>query len=184
MIVRVNVVLKRTVVVDNDWRFSNLAVVIFRVKVSFITSVDGINYWSIYSPCCWSVSYTVLYLNPVRPKNVWPLNILSGAHRHLRRRSFSHTHPRRPRCGRKGATKVFKYRPKRQALGTDSVTRPFPNGQANAGSWLGTKKSFAGIIAPNRPTVSPELFSCVRTRRLFFRHTCKEMHAVRKLSVW
>ena len=70
MIVRVNVVLKRTVVVDNDWRFSNLAVVIFRVKVSFITSVDGINYWSIYSRCRWSVSYTVLYLNPVRPKNV------------------------------------------------------------------------------------------------------------------
>ena len=42
MIVRVNVVLNRTVVVDNDLRFSNLVVVIFRVKVSFITSVDGI----------------------------------------------------------------------------------------------------------------------------------------------
>ena len=69
--------------------------------------------WSIYSRCCWSVSYTVLYLNPVRPKNVWPLNILSEHGRHLRRRSFSH--PRK-----KGATKVFKHWPKRPWVPTQS----------------------------------------------------------------
>ena len=41
MIVRVNIVLNRTVV-DCVWRFDNLcAVVIFRVKVSCITSIDG-----------------------------------------------------------------------------------------------------------------------------------------------
>ena len=43
MIVRVNIVLNRTVV-DVDWRFSTapFAAVIFRVKVSCIMSVDGI----------------------------------------------------------------------------------------------------------------------------------------------
>jgi len=40
MIVRVNVVPNRNVVVDSD-----CAVVIFRVKVSCITSVDGIKLW-------------------------------------------------------------------------------------------------------------------------------------------
>ena len=46
------------------------------------------------------------------------------------------------------------------------------------------------IIVPNRRTVFPEFFSWVRTRRLFkLNHglsgSCtKEMHAVRKLSVW
>ena len=42
MIVRVNVVLNGTVVVDSDCRFDNL---IFRVKVSCITSDDGIKVW-------------------------------------------------------------------------------------------------------------------------------------------
>ena len=45
---------------------------------------------------------------------------------------------RRPRGGqsggRRGATKVFKHRRK-------SPWVPFPNGQANAGSWLGTKNA-------------------------------------------
>ena len=45
MIVRVNVVLTRTVVVDSDWRQIICAVVIFRVIVSCITSVDGIMLW-------------------------------------------------------------------------------------------------------------------------------------------
>ena len=46
LIVRVNIVLNRTVVVDSDRRFSiTCAVVIFRVKVSCITSVDGIILW-------------------------------------------------------------------------------------------------------------------------------------------
>ena len=45
LIVRVNVVLTRTVVVDSDWRQIICAVVIFRVIVSCITSVDGIILW-------------------------------------------------------------------------------------------------------------------------------------------
>ena len=44
MIVRVNVVLNRTIA-DTDCCFDNLAVVIFRVKVSCITSIDCIKLW-------------------------------------------------------------------------------------------------------------------------------------------
>ena len=40
---------------------------------------------------------------------------------------------------RKGATKVSKHR--RKSPWVPIVTRPFPNGQANAGSWLGTKNA-------------------------------------------
>ena len=44
MIARENVVLNK--IVDSDWRFDNLCpVVIFRVKVSCITSGDGIKLW-------------------------------------------------------------------------------------------------------------------------------------------
>ena len=42
-------------------------------------------------------------------------------------------------AGRKGATKVFKYR--RKSSWVPTLTRPFPNGQVNAGSWLGTKNA-------------------------------------------
>ena len=45
LIVRVNVVLNRTVIFDSDRCFDNCAVVIFRVKVSCVTSVDGIILW-------------------------------------------------------------------------------------------------------------------------------------------
>ena len=69
------------------------------------------------------------------------------------------------RAGRKGATKVFKHRWKSPWVPT--LTGPFPNGQANAGSWLGTK--MLCIIVPNRRTASPEFFSWVRTRRLLTR---------------
>ena len=41
------------------------------------------------------------------------------------------------RAGRKGATKVFKHR--RKSPWVPTLTGPFPNGQAIAGSWLGTK---------------------------------------------
>ena len=59
LIVRVNVVLNRTVVVDSDWRFDNLsAVVIFRVKVSSITSVEGIILWLLI----WLVYYVAMLL--------------------------------------------------------------------------------------------------------------------------
>ena len=44
MIVRVNVVLNRTVV-DSDRCFDNLSVFIFRVKVGCITSVYGTKLW-------------------------------------------------------------------------------------------------------------------------------------------
>ena len=43
------------------------------------------------------------------------------------------------RAGRKGATKVFKHG--RKSPWVPTLTGPFPNGQANAGSWLGTKNA-------------------------------------------
>ena len=43
------------------------------------------------------------------------------------------------RAGRKGATKVFKHR--RKSPWVPTLTGPFPNGQANAGSRLGTKNA-------------------------------------------
>ena len=43
------------------------------------------------------------------------------------------------RARRKGATKVFKHR--RKSPWVPTLTGPFPNGQANAGSWLGTKNA-------------------------------------------
>ena len=42
-------------------------------------------------------------------------------------------------AGRKGAKKVFKHR--RKSPWVPTLTGPFPNGQANAGSWLGTKNA-------------------------------------------
>ena len=44
MIIRVNVVLNKTIA-DTDCCFDNLVVVIFRVKVRCITSIDGIKLW-------------------------------------------------------------------------------------------------------------------------------------------
>ena len=43
------------------------------------------------------------------------------------------------RAGRRGATKVFKHR--RKSPWVPTLTGPFPNGSANAGSWLGTKNA-------------------------------------------
>ena len=43
------------------------------------------------------------------------------------------------RAGRKGATKVFKHR--RKSPWVPTLTGPFPKGQANSGSWLGTKNA-------------------------------------------
>ena len=64
------------------------------------------------------------------------------AHSTQNRWRLPFAHPRRPRgsrAGRKGATKVFKHR--RKSPWVPTLTRPFPNGQANAGSWLGTKNA-------------------------------------------
>ena len=43
------------------------------------------------------------------------------------------------RAGLKGATKVFKHR--RKSPWVPTLTGPFPNGQKNAGSWLGTENA-------------------------------------------
>ena len=43
------------------------------------------------------------------------------------------------------ATKGFKHR--RESPRVPTITGPFPNGQANAGSWLGTKKCFV-LLCP------------------------------------
>ena len=43
------------------------------------------------------------------------------------------------RAGKKDATKVFKHRRKSRRVPT--LSGPFPNGQVNAGSWLGTKNA-------------------------------------------
>ena len=43
------------------------------------------------------------------------------------------------RAGRKGATKIFKHG--RKSPWVPTLTGPFPNGQANTGSWLGTKSA-------------------------------------------
>ena len=49
------------------------------------------------------------------------------------------------RAGLKGATKVFKHG--RKSPWVPTFTGPFPNGQENAGSWLGTKKCFV-LLCP------------------------------------
>ena len=72
------------------------------------------------------------------------------------------------RARRKVTRKVFKHGWKSPWVPT--LTRPFPKGQANASSWLDTKKLC--IISPNRWTVSPEFFLWVRTRRLLSCHGC------------
>ena len=69
--------------------------------------------------------------------------------------------------GRKGGTRVFKYG--RKSPWVPTLTELFPKIQVDAGSWLSTK--LLCIIGPNRRTVSHELFSWVRTRRLLSRHT-------------
>ena len=47
-------------------------------------------------------------------------------------------------AGLKGATKVFKHG--RKSPWVPTLTGPFPNGQENAGSWLGTKNVFSQLI--------------------------------------
>ena len=77
---------------------------------------------------------------------------------------------------RKGATKIFKHERKNPWVPT--LSGPFPSGQANAGSWLGTKNALyycaqsansfswvlfvssytTAIVSPDFPTSSPSLF--------------------------
>ena len=91
------------------------------------------------------------------------------------------------RAGRKGATKVFKHG--RKSPWVPTLTGPFPNGQANAGSWLGTKNalyycaqsanSFSWVLFVSSYTtaiISPQLapwFSCYYFRcRLTYQKQC------------
>ena len=68
------------------------------------------------------------------------------------------------RAGGKGATKVFKHRRKSPWIPT--LTGPFPNGQVNAGSWLGTKNALY-YCAQSRNSISWVLFvSSYMTRQL------------------
>ena len=91
------------------------------------------------------------------------------------------------RAGGKGATKVFKHRRKSPWIPT--LTGPFPNGQVNDGSWLGTKNAFY-YCAQSRNSISWVVFvSSYTTRQLLTRSRLvwlmhQLMHAVRKLSVW
>ena len=91
------------------------------------------------------------------------------------------------RAGGKGATKVFKHRRKSPWIPT--LTGPFPNGQVNDGSWLGTKNAFY-YCAQSSNSISWVLFvSSYTTRQLLTRSRLvwlmhQLMHAVRKLSVW
>ena len=68
------------------------------------------------------------------------------------------------RAGRKGATNVFNHR--RKSPWVPTLTGPFPNGQANAGSWLGSKNA---LYYCAQSAASAEFFSWVCTRRLLTR---------------
>ena len=89
------------------------------------------------------------------------------------------------RAGRKGAINVFKHW--RKSPWVPTLTGPFPNGQANTGSWLGTKRLC--IIVPNPRTASPEFFCDFVHDGYWLDHglsgSCtKEMHTFRKLLFW
>ena len=91
------------------------------------------------------------------------------------------------RAGRKDATKVFKHR--RKSPWVPTLTGPFPNGQANAGSWLGTKNALY-YCAQSANSISWVLFGEFVHDGYWLDYGLsgsytKEMHAaVRKLSVW
>ena len=90
------------------------------------------------------------------------------------------------RVGRKGETKVFKYGQKSPSVPT--LTELFPKIQADAGSWLVTKNALY-YCAQSANSFSCVLFVGSYTTAIVsittcLAHTPKEMHAVRKLSVW
>ena len=66
-----------------------------------------------------------------------------------------------------GATKVFKHRRKRPWVPT--LTGPFPNGQANAVSWLGTKNAL-NYCAQSANSFSWVLFVSSYTTAITFPH--------------
>ena len=64
------------------------------------------------------------------------------------------------RTGRKGATKVFTHG--RKSPWVPTLTEPFPNGQTNAGSWLGTKNALYYFVQ-SANSISWVLFVCSYT---------------------
>ena len=168
--VRVNVVLNRTVVVDNDWCFSNLAVVIFRVKVNFITSVDVVGLSVI-------PSYTWTLLGPkMSDRLIFFLGSPSFKATQFQSYSSSENRVREKRRDKSFQAPAEEAGPGYR-LGHQTVSK------RSSKCWLliGHKKILCRyyILLPIGQQYPPSYL-----RRLFFRHTCKEMHAIRKLSVW
>ena len=100
------------------------------------------------------------------------------------------THPRRPRGSQSGQEKrqdeSFHYRRKGPRVPT--LTEPFPKIQADAGSRLGTKNALY-YFAQSANTSQMSSFHVFVHDGYCFDHglsslCTKEMHAVRKLSVW
>ena len=95
----------------------------------------------------------------------------------MARRKFSSTRGRAPG-----------FPPGRKKLGASyalvpTLTGPFPNGQANTGSWLGTKNALY-YCAQSPNSISWVLFVCLYMTAIDLTGSCtKEMHAVRKPSV-
>ena len=89
------------------------------------------------------------------------------------------------RVGRKGATNVFKYA--RKSPWVPTLTELFPKIQADAGSWLGTKNALY-YCAQSAHSFSWVLFVSSYTTACLAhapnKWPKKELHAVRKLSVW
>ena len=155
--VRVNVVLNRTVVVDSDWRFSNLAVVIFRVKVSFITSVDVVGLSVI-------PSYTWTLLGPkMSDRLIFFLGTLSFKATQFQSYSSSETQVQEKRRDKSFQVPAEEAGPGYR-LGHQTISK------RSSKCWLliGHKKILCRYYCSQSANSIPELFSCVRTRRLFF----------------
>ena len=91
------------------------------------------------------------------------------------------------RIGRKGRKKVFKYGRRRPWVPT--LTELFPKIQADAGTWLGTKKCFVKLCPIGEQSLLSSFREFVHDHYNCRNHCLhgsrtKEMHAVRKLSVW
>ena len=88
------------------------------------------------------------------------------------------------RAGRKGATKVVKHRWKSPWVPTLTGPLAVPNGQANAGSWLGTKIAlYYGAQSANSISWVSFNFVSSYTTAFYSITACLEMHAVRKLKL-
>ena len=73
------------------------------------------------------------------------------------------------RAGLKGTKKVFKHG--RKSSWVPTLTGPFPNGQENAGSWLGTKNALY-YCAQSANSFSWVLFVSLYSTAIVSRHSC------------